>query len=69
MDAHQPGQQCSKLNALADYIRKSGLDETETMNFLTESGVVADNAVYPEDVAIADQQKAIALLCSFQCQP
>lgn len=43
------------MNTLELYINKNGLDETETMNWLLERGLISDLCIRPADVYEADR--------------
>jgi len=50
------------MNLLEQYIDKYALDEIETLNRLTEAGLISDNCVLACDVAESDCLKAIEWL-------
>jgi hypothetical protein len=47
---------------LKQFIAESGLSECEAMNRLQNHGIVSDEAVWADDVAPSDHDRAIAFL-------
>jgi hypothetical protein len=47
---------------LGEFVASCGLDLVTTVNWLQANGVVSDNVVHIDDVALADQWRAIEWL-------
>jgi hypothetical protein len=47
---------------LREFVSSCGLDLVTTVNWLQANGVVSDNVVHMDDVALADQWRAIEWL-------
>ncbi len=52
------------MNSLQRFLDESGVDEVKSMNLLQTNGIISDLAVWAEDVAEVDCQRAIDFLKS-----
>jgi hypothetical protein len=47
---------------LSEFITNNGFDHSHAMDLLQANGIISDNAMSPEDVALVDHKRAIQWL-------